>query len=91
MQQNSTENEDKDSLSPANSPGVASTRSGVRRVNNLPLFLVGGATLTFLIIMVLVAADRAAKQNRLADNNDQKKWSMPVGLRKTLPVTTKAD
>jgi type IV secretion system protein VirB10 len=71
MQQNSTE--DEDSLSPANSPGVASTRSGVRRVNNLPLFLVGGATLTFLIIMVLVAADRAAKQNRLADKNDQEK------------------
>jgi len=73
MQQNSTENEDEDSLSPANSPGVASTRSGVRRVNNLPLFLVGGATLTFLIIMVLVAADRAAKQNRLTDKNDQEK------------------
>jgi type IV secretion system protein VirB10 len=71
MQQNSTENEDEDSLSPANSPGIASTRSGVRRVNNLPLFLVGGATLTFLIIMVLVAADRAAKQNRLSDKNDQ--------------------
>jgi type IV secretion system protein VirB10 len=75
MQQHSTENdiEDDDSLSPANSPGVASTRSGVRRVNNLPLFLVGGATLTFLIIMVLVAADRAAKQNRLADINGQEK------------------
>ena len=68
-----TEKKDEDSLSPANSPGVASTRSGVRRVNNLPLFLVGGATLTFLIIMVLVAADRAAKQNRLADKNDQEK------------------
>jgi type IV secretory pathway VirB10-like protein len=73
MQQQPTENQDEDSLLPANSAGVASTRSGVRRVNNLPLFLVGGATLTFLIIMVLVAADRAAKQNRLADKNDQEK------------------
>jgi type IV secretory pathway VirB10-like protein len=73
MQQQPTENEDEDSLLPANSPGVASTRSGVRRVNNLPLFLVGGATLTFLIIMVLVAADRTAKQNRLSDKSDQEK------------------
>jgi type IV secretory pathway VirB10-like protein len=75
MQQHPTENdvEDEDSLLPANSPGVASTRSGVRRVNNLPLFLVGGATLTFLIIMVLVAVDRAAKQNRLSGKNDQEK------------------
>ena len=59
MQQQQIENEDV--MSPAMSPGEASVKSGVRRVNNLPLFLVGGATLTFLVIMVLVAADRAAK------------------------------
>ncbi len=69
MQQQSTENED--TMSPALSPGEASERSGVRRVNNLPLYLVGGATLTFLIIMVLVAADRAAKQNRVGDKTEQ--------------------
>jgi type IV secretion system protein TrbI len=71
MQQQPTENED--ALSPALSPGEASARSGVRRVNNLPLFLVGGATLTFLVIMVLVAADRAAKQNRVGDKTGQEK------------------
>lgn len=71
MQQQATENED--AMSPARSPGEASARSGVRRVNNLPLFLVGGATLTFLVIMVLVAADRAAKQNRAGDNTEQEK------------------
>jgi type IV secretion system protein TrbI len=69
MQQQSTENED--TMSPDASPGEVSGRSGVRRVNNLPLFLVGGATLTFLVIMVLVAADRAAKQNRAGDETEQ--------------------
>ena len=62
-----------DALSPALSPGEVSERSGVRRVNNLPLFLVGGATLIFLVIMVLVAADRAAKQNGAGDETDQDK------------------
>ena len=71
MQQQQSENED--TMSPALSPGEASARSGVRRVNNLPLFLVGGATLTFLVIMVLVAADRAAKQNRVGDKAEQEK------------------
>ncbi|MDD5266628.1 MAG: TrbI/VirB10 family protein [Methylococcales bacterium] len=71
MQQQQIENEDV--MSPARSPGEASAKSGVRRVNNLPLFLVGGATLTFLVIMVLVAADRAAKQNRAGDKTEQEK------------------
>ena len=65
--------EDEDVMSPARSPGEALAKSGVRRVNNLPLFLVGGATLTFLVIMVLVAADRAAKQNRAGDKTEQEK------------------
>ena len=71
MQQQLTENED--FMSPALSPGEASAKNGVRRVNNLPLFLVGGATLTFLVIMVLVAADRAAKQDRFDDKRNQDK------------------
>jgi hypothetical protein len=41
-----------------------SRRSGVRRVNNLPMYLVGGVMTVFLGIMVLVAADRAAQQNK---------------------------
>ena len=72
MQQQTTENED--AMSPALSPGEASEKSGVRRVNNLPLFLVGGATLTFLVIMVLVASDRAAKQNRKGDKTEQENF-----------------
>jgi type IV secretion system protein VirB10 len=62
-----------DLLSPAQSPGKVSGKSGVRRVNNLPLFLVGGVTLIFLIIMVLVATDRAARQNRPMDETNNNK------------------
>lgn len=36
--------------------------SGVRRVNNLPIFIIGGAVLAFLVIMMMVAADRANQQ-----------------------------
>jgi hypothetical protein len=51
-------------MSPDASPGTLSRRSGVRRVNNLPMYLIGGVMTVFLGIMVLVAADRAAQQNK---------------------------
>ena len=47
---------------PDHSPTGLST--GVRRVNNLPLYLIGGAVFTFLIVMMLIAADRANQQNK---------------------------
>jgi hypothetical protein len=53
-----------DQMSPVASPGELSRKSGVRRVNNLPVYLVGGVMTVFLAIMVLVAADRAAQQNK---------------------------
>src|ERR1043166_7236865 len=55
-----------DPMSPAASPGVVSKRTGVRRVNNLPLYLVGGVLAAFLAIMVMVAVDRATQQNKPA-------------------------
>ena len=51
-----------DPLSPDTSPVQVKTSSGVRRVNNVPLFLVIGALAVFLIVMVMVASDRAARQ-----------------------------
>lgn len=51
-----------DLLSPDASPVQVKTSSGVRRVNNMPLFLVIGALAVFLIVMVMVASDRAARQ-----------------------------
>ena len=45
-------------MSPDHSP------TGVRRVNNLPIYLIGGAVLAFLVVMMLVAAERANQQNK---------------------------
>lgn len=51
-----------DLMSPDASPGQAPSKSGVRRVNNLPLYIVGALMCAFLVVMVLVAIDRAAQQ-----------------------------
>jgi type IV secretory pathway VirB10-like protein len=60
-----------DPMSPAASPGALSKRTGVRRVNNLPVYLVGGVLVAFLGIMVMVAVDRATQHNKPAE--------MPIG------------
>jgi type IV secretory pathway VirB10-like protein len=61
-----------DQMSPDASPGEVSKKTGVRRVNNLPVYIIGGLMGVFLLIMVLVAADRAAQQNKPADAKDEK-------------------
>jgi type IV secretory pathway VirB10-like protein len=53
-----------DPLSPDASPSKVPVRSGVRRVNNMPLVLVAVSLAIFLGVMILVAADRAAKQRQ---------------------------
>lgn len=55
-----------DLMSPDASPGAPSRKSGVRRVNNLPMFIAVGGLAIFLVIMVLVASDRASKQQQRA-------------------------
>lgn len=59
-------------MSPDASPGSVRRKSGVRRVNNLPVYLVGGAMGIFLLVMALVAWDRSAQQNRPADQLEAK-------------------
>ncbi len=59
-----------DQMLPEASPGEQS--GGIRRVNNLPVYIVGGLIGVFLIIMVLVAMDRAANQNRPAEQQQAK-------------------
>lgn len=51
-----------DVLDPKHSPGSLKT-AGVRRVNNLPVYLIGVVAAVFLAVMALEASDRAAKQN----------------------------
>ena len=48
-------------MAPENSPGEVPRYSGVRRVNNLPVYIVGAVMAGFLLIMLLVAMDRADK------------------------------
>jgi type IV secretion system protein TrbI len=50
-------------MSPTESPDVLSKATGVRRVNNLPVYLIGGVLTAFLIVMTLVAAERVKQQN----------------------------
>lgn len=59
-----------DQMAPDASPGAV--KSGVRRVNNMPMYILGGVLLMFLVVMALVAADRSAKQNAPAEGPKEK-------------------
>lgn len=64
--------ESADQMAPDASPGEVSKKSGVRRVNNVPMYLLGSVMVAFLLVMMLVAADRAAKQNEPANGPAEK-------------------
>jgi type IV secretory pathway VirB10-like protein len=55
---------DSNPMSPDASPVKVNTQSGVRRVNNMPLYLVLSALGVFLVVMVLVAIDRSEKNQK---------------------------
>lgn len=55
-----------DHMSPDASPGGRSAGVGVRRVNNRPVYIVGGTMMAFLLVMAAVAFDRAKQQDRPA-------------------------
>ncbi|PIL38898.1 conjugal transfer protein TrbI [Massilia psychrophila] len=59
-----------DQMLPDASPGIPS--GGIRRVNNMPVYIVGTLIAVFLLIMVLVAMDRAKNQNRSAEQQQVK-------------------
>ncbi len=60
-------------MSPSASPGVSAKKTvsaksaGVRRVNNLPIYIGVGIMLTFLLIMMIVAMNRSEQQNAVSD------------------------
>lgn len=62
---------DFDNMSPEASPGGANRKAGVRRVNNVPMYIVGGLLLMFLIIMATVAWDRAKQQSRIREPKEE--------------------
>jgi type IV secretion system protein VirB10 len=59
-------------MSPDASPGQLSKGAGVRRVNNVPLYILGGAMATFLAIMASVAASRGQHPNQSPVKTPQK-------------------
>lgn len=64
-----------DHMSPDASPGEVTKKAGVRRVNNMPMYIIGALMGVFLLVMVLVASDRAAKQNRPPEAKAEKAGS----------------
>ncbi|MER2512520.1 MAG: TrbI/VirB10 family protein [Nitrosomonas ureae] len=51
-------------LSPDSSPDVVSKSVGVRRVNNLPIVIFGAIMLIFMLLMMIVAMNRAAERGQ---------------------------
>lgn len=51
-------------LSPDLSPDVVTKSAGVRRVNNLPIVIFGGIMLTFMLLMMVVAMNRATEKTQ---------------------------
>lgn len=56
-------------MSSDTSPDVVPTRSGVRRVNNLPIYIVVVIMLVFLLTMMVVAINRANQQNQTSGDD----------------------
>ena len=65
-------------MAPDASPGQISKKGGVRRVNNMPVYIICGIMGSFLLIMMLVAADRAAQQNQPVATKDKTVGSTAV-------------
>ncbi|MCU7927506.1 MAG: TrbI/VirB10 family protein [Candidatus Thiodiazotropha sp. (ex Dulcina madagascariensis)] len=56
-----------DQMTPEASPGAVGKKAGVRRVNNMPMYIIGGVLVAFLLMMILVAMDRASQQGMVEE------------------------
>lgn len=64
--------DDNNEMSPDSSPDESGKKSGIRRVNNMPLYIMGGVILAFVSIMMLVAADKSEMQeNAMLSANEE--------------------
>jgi len=57
-----------DHMAPDASPNAVLKKTGIRRVNNMPLYLLGAGLGIFLIIAILAGVNRAEKQNEPAQD-----------------------
>ena len=62
----------RDLMAPDASPNEVPVSAGVRRVNNIPVYIIGIVIILFLTMIGLVAADRAKQQHRLPAAKDEK-------------------
>ena len=62
-------------MAPDASPSAMSNKTGVRRVNNMPVYILAAVVGAFLLVMMLVAMDRAAKQAAPAQDVAEKAGS----------------
>lgn len=67
--------DEEEMMSPDESPNTAKPKTGVRKVNNLPLMLFGVMILGFVLVMAYVAAQRAqdggtGQQEQMATDTD---------------------
>lgn len=58
-------------MAPEASPAAVSPKNGVRRVNNVPMYLIGGVLSLFFLVLAWVAADRSAEQNQSAGTTSE--------------------
>jgi type IV secretion system protein VirB10 len=58
---------DDDKMNPDYSPGEVTKKSGVRKVNRVPLYIIGALSIVFIIIMMVVANERAAAQKEVSE------------------------
>lgn len=54
-----------DPMSPGMSPSQLSPRTGVRRANKVPLYIILGLAFIVIVVVMLVASDRAARQDAM--------------------------
>ncbi|MDV6348883.1 hypothetical protein R2083_15285 [Nitrosomonas sp. Is35] len=53
------------------SPQRVDKNAGVRRVNNLPIVIFGAIMLIFMLLMMIVAMNRAAERNQAHTDTSQ--------------------
>ena len=60
------------SRSPSTAPDTSGRRPGVRRLNNIPIYIVGGVVLGFALLIALVAATKGQQSAGQATQGDGK-------------------
>ncbi len=69
-----------DQMAPEASPGAVGKKAGVRRVNNMPMYIIGAVLAAFLLMMLMVAMDRASQG--IGEEEEEKSVAANMALAK---------